>query len=126
MKHLLVLISIVFVACSVTKNNYTANLAQYDGYTVYKIDSVKTVYFIYAKDKNNQVYKILSSKDDEANGEVIRLNKAYSFVLETLWTMKNELVTGTYFHDVPVSVEGSGRSLYTAHNIRGLKFIREF
>jgi hypothetical protein len=118
------LILIVFVACSATKNNYTANSAQDDGYTVYRIDSVKTVYFIYAKDKSNEVYKILSSRDNTAKGEAIQINHVYSFMLETFWTKKDDLVTGTYFHGVPVAVEGSERSLYIAHNISGLKFIR--
>ncbi len=124
MKCILMLISILFVGCSATKNNYPANSVLFDGYQIYKIDSIKTVYFIYAKDKNNLVYKILSSKESVASGELIKLNKAYLFMLETFWTQKDELVTGTYFHDVPVFVEGLGQSLYTAHNIRGLRFVR--
>lgn len=67
-------------------------------------------------------YKIVSHKENTFNGELIKLNNAYPFFLETLWSKKFDLVNGTYYYDVPIFIEGDSiLSLHTARNIRGLR-----
>jgi hypothetical protein len=123
MKKYIALIPLFLIACSISRNTGKNNISQFNGYKVYKIDSIKDVYVIYARDNNKLPYKILSHKENISNGEVIELNKAYPFMLDVFWSKKQELVDGTYYYNAPISVEGDSiLNLYVARNIRGLKF----
>ncbi|QHS56422.1 hypothetical protein GWR56_13070 [Mucilaginibacter sp. 14171R-50] len=125
MKIYLILIMLLVVACSSSKNSLKNSLTNFTGYKVYNIDSVKNIYIIYARDNKSLPYKILSRKDNTSNGELIKLNNAYPFILEEVWSKKADLVNGTYYYDTPISVDGDSiTSLHAAKNLRGLKFIR--
>lgn len=125
MKNCLPLIALLIVACSSSKSTVSSGQDHFDGYKVYKIDSVKSVYLIYAKDDQNLHYKIVSRKENTASGEWIKVDKAYGFVLETIWSQKEDLVNGTYLYDTEISVEGDSiLTLNRAWNLRGLKITK--
>ncbi|MCO5951041.1 hypothetical protein [Mucilaginibacter flavidus] len=122
MKKIFIITSLLLAAC-VTRKVLTSHQGQSDSYLVYKIDSIKSLYIIYAK-KNGVRYKILSQKEYPKYGDDIKLNNYYNFIMQTLFTQKEDLVQGMYFHDVAIAIErDSIMSLHEAINVRGLKLI---
>ncbi len=93
------------------------------GFKVYKIDSIKSVYLIYARNKN-QPYKILSHKEPTNDGGLIKINSYYNFKLVAIFNKKYDLVDGTVYYDAPVEIEqDSILTLYSAENVVGLHFV---
>ena len=83
MRYILILISLILVACAShkmdSKSSIKNNIATYN---VYKIDSINTYYLIYAK-KNDSLYNIVSKKEVVKSGNKIQLNSSYAFNLHS-------------------------------------------
>ncbi len=103
-------------------------------YRVYKIDSVKSFYLIYAQ-KDSLRYKIVSKKAKaDASYEKIRINGYYAFRLHSMSVINGKPITtamstyetsGMYVDDSTiVNFEKETQwDLYYAENIKGLCII---
>jgi hypothetical protein len=129
MKIYLLILMLVLAACSSTRKipapAKTVADRSFDGLKVYRIDSVDKVYLIYAMDKNQQRYKIMSAKDNQTPGELIKIGNTYNFMLYEYfhWDPRFCLVNATEFNETTVGIEEKNAiwRLYIAFNIRGLK-----
>ena len=123
MKSILTISSFFLISCFLKKTPIERQ-DRNTSYLVYKIDSIKTVYLIYAK-KEGVKYKILSQKEKLNQGEVIKTNNYYAFKLHSIFTQKEDLVTGVYYHQVPIAIErDSIMNLHEASNVRALRFFK--
>lgn len=99
-------------------------------YKIVKIDSVKSVYIIYAL-KNNVYYKLLSDKDSSKLGcEKLKINKQYSLEIRSLLFPKGSgflrpgHITSMEFSGVPIDIEiDSIMDLHISNNIKGVCYI---
>ncbi|TKC60165.1 hypothetical protein FBD94_14725 [Pedobacter hiemivivus] len=143
MKYILLLITLVFIACVSSKLTQSANINADEklsnglyNYKVYKIDSINTYYLIYAK-KGDSLYKIVSKKTLNKNCEKIQRNISYAFKLRSGLTdfhIGGVLVSSkqlphvncyTYDDSTKICLErDSINDLYHADNIQGLCYIK--
>jgi len=81
MKYIQILIIILLISCksnNSTKEHINSNIEE-DVYHVYKIDSLRNYYLVYAK-KNDGLFKIVSKKQKN-NLEIIKIGSSYKFKL---------------------------------------------
>lgn len=104
-------------------------------YKVYKIDSIKNFYLIYAKRKDT-LYKIVSQKAISENCISIRVNQKYPFILHSRLAErargKIKILPGlvncfSYAYDTVICFEGDSiNDLHSAENVKGLCFLRDY
>ena len=100
-------------------------------YKVKKLDSLNSVYLIYAE-KNNQLYKIVTGKVDNQDCKNIKVSGEYGFLIEslfspmifgkgdTLWK-RLDLVNAVQFNGTTIITEsGCVNDLFRADNVEGL------
>jgi len=137
MKYILILLAIVLIACSSTKENRQRSVSENKLlYKVYRIDSINSYYLIYAKRKDS-LYKIVSKKAVDVSSDKIVINKNYEFKLissllnrrigNTVILPQNSLLVDCFYYDntTKICLEGDSiRDLYHADNIKGIYFIK--
>jgi len=92
-------------------------------YKVVRIDSIGTVYLIYAQ-KDNLVYKIVSAKVESGDCKNIKVNGEYGFHLFTRFFSSRKTapnITGVEVNGTTVHVEdGCVDDLFNSINVKGL------
>ena len=137
MRYILILISLILVACAShkmdSKSSIKNNIATYN---VYKIDSINTYYLIYAK-KNDSLYKIVSKKEVVKSGNKIQLNSSYAFNLHSSlseFRIGNIMISPktsnincfAFDKETNICLEGDSiRDLYSADNIKAIYFFKK-
>lgn len=132
-----VLLSIILLSCSYSKNIQSNKIAAVNTdstlYKVYKIDSLNNYYLIYAKKQNN-LYKIVSKKEVLLGNDKVKVGGKYDLKLSSIWTAKIMVggvnaspsitphVTCLSFDDsTRICIErDSINDLHQAENLRGL------
>jgi hypothetical protein len=130
------LLPFFFYACSCVskrkisqENKITPEISLREKYKVYKIDSIKNVYLIYAQ-KDSTLYKIVSLKDSLPCNRV-QVGGEYAFVLMS--TVAKDFkgvdvspstiphITGISFYGTWIEFESDSiNDIYTSINLRGL------
>jgi len=111
-----------------------------NGYRVTKIDSLKSVYLVYAR-RNDTLFKIVSDKNQLTNCNKIKAGRQYRFKLRSLYF--TDLTPEEKAHSIPLATVGnlhsagidwdgkgtiiklegdSVRDIYYAKNLSGLCF----
>lgn len=131
------LIILAVVSCFNQKkypNKSKDNLTDLDLYRVYKIDSIRNFYLIYAERKDVP-YKIVSEKAYVINCERIRINEKYPFILHSLLASRRvgntKIMPGNvdcfYYGDSTfICLEEGIYDLHSADNIQGLCFLKDY
>lgn len=131
MRYFLIII-VVFIASCSTKVRSSATASYY----VYKIDSIKSYYLIYAK-KSDSIYKIVSKKESLDQCLEIKEKQYYNFKLKSILknrfentsfpkTMNDADITCFAFDDdIQICKEKGIYDLHLADNVKGLCFTRK-
>src|SRR5436189_6339627 len=117
-----------FLNLSCSDNHHSDSYKNTNDYKVYKIDSIKNYYLIYALKKNVR-FKIISSKEFNENCKEIKQESYYDFRLTSLLHSfgVEEIAPGSagcvYVDSVTkICIEDSIYDLYSGDNIKGLCF----
>ena len=103
-------------------------------YRVYKIDSIRNFYLIYAE-KNDVLYKIVSEKTHVVNCQPIRVTENYPFVLHShianrkvgnMRIMPGSVDCFYYGDSTFICLEESIYDLHSAENVSGLCFLKDY
>jgi len=131
------IIILALVSCFNQKKYHNKSkdyLTDLDLYKVYKIDSIKNFYLIYAKRKDIP-YKIVSEKTHVDNCEPIRVNEKYPFILHSRLSSRKigntKIMPGNvdcfYYGDSTfICLEDAIYDLHSADNIKGLCFLKDY
>ena len=138
MKIVFLLLAFWCMSCKTSKNTSNAQFGPalssrslLPKFKVTRLDSVDHVYLIYAE-KNGQLYKILSKKDDGSDCKNIRVGGEYGFLIEslfppmisktgdTLWN-RLDMVNAVKYNGTTIATEaGCVNNLFRADNVVGL------
>ncbi len=137
MKFLFIILLIFIVGCSHSKLHNSSKTIKNETvdtlYHVYKIDSLNSYYFIYAKQKG-RLYKIISKKDIKFNEPQLTIGGTYNFDLFSILDQKIKIgnkvistdpggIISCFGLDDSTSVckeRDSINNLYRANNLIGL------
>jgi hypothetical protein len=116
----------LFTNCSPKATSSTNGSSQVR-YEVYKIDSLNSYYFIYAK-RNDSLFKIVSQKTIWNSGKIIKVGRTYDLALLSSGNFHagNLLVSCWYFDDstrVCIDRENGINDFYRTPNLKGLRYV---
>lgn len=126
----LLVISFLLVTCK------TKNLSSGIDYEVLEIDSIESVYIIYAERtnvtiKNTNIIKIVSSKDSTKcnKNKFISVNKIYKLNLESLYpkNLVSHHLKGINYNGITIPFDKDynvKKDLFVSSNLQGLCYVK--